>query len=136
MRGRKMADEPRCRGCGEVKLPGEFVQDPRYKSGHQPWCKACRAAYKATRVERDRALFRYAKYGITPELQVELLDAQGGLCVCGVPITLANAHLDHCHASGRVRGFLCPACNHTLGQAEDDPARLRALADYVERSLL
>ena len=33
----------------------------------------------------------------------------------------------------RVRGLLCFACNTAIGQAKDDPALLRRMADYVER---
>src|SRR5258706_2383981 len=41
---------------------------------------------------------------------------------------------DHCHASGRFRGWICDRCNKVLGLVEDDPALLRALAEYLERS--
>jgi len=41
--------------------------------------------------------------------------------------------IDHCHDSGRVRGILCKDCNLVLGWMKDTPARLRALADYLER---
>lgn len=39
---------------------------------------------------------------------------------------------DHCHASGKFRGWLCYGCNLTLGHAKDSPETLRALADYLE----
>ena len=50
-------------------------------------------------------------------------------------------HIDHDHSCcptrrrtcGKcVRGILCRWCNMSLGNAKDDPARLRALANYVE----
>lgn len=40
---------------------------------------------------------------------------------------------DHCHASGRFRGWLCDRCNRTLGQVKDDPELLRKLAQYLEK---
>jgi len=51
-------------------------------------------------------------------------------------------HIDHDHsccpalpACGEcVRGILCHNCNIALGHAKDDPAVLRALADYLERT--
>jgi hypothetical protein len=41
-------------------------------------------------------------------------------------------HIDHDHETGRVRGLLCAPCNVALGMMENDPARLRAAADYIE----
>ncbi len=39
---------------------------------------------------------------------------------------------DHCHQSGQFRGWLCESCNAVIGMANDDPALLRKLADYLE----
>jgi hypothetical protein len=55
--------------------------------------------------------------------------------VCGRP---PNAHrrlaFDHCHQSGKFRGWLCLKCNVALGMSDDRPAVLRALAEYLERN--
>jgi len=58
--------------------------------------------------------------------------------VCG---SRENLHIDHDHSCcpgsrtcGRcVRGLLCQGCNHAAGKLRDDPVRIRALADYLER---
>jgi hypothetical protein len=42
-------------------------------------------------------------------------------------------HYDHCHQTGKFRGWLCRKCNLMLGNAEDDPSRLREGASYLER---
>lgn len=42
-------------------------------------------------------------------------------------------HFDHCHSTGRFRGWICQRCNVILGMARDDPALLRKLADYLDR---
>jgi hypothetical protein len=42
--------------------------------------------------------------------------------------------LDHCHETGKFRGWLCRQCNTALGMAKDSPATLRALATYLEKS--
>lgn len=40
---------------------------------------------------------------------------------------------DHDHQTGAFRGWLCTACNSTLGLAKDDPALLLKLAAYLEQ---
>jgi hypothetical protein len=41
--------------------------------------------------------------------------------------------IDHCHLSGRVRGFLCNSCNAGLGFFYDDPNRLKLAIKYLAR---
>jgi Recombination endonuclease VII len=56
--------------------------------------------------------------------------AQEGRCaICETPAELV---VDHCHESSRVRALLCGTCNIGLGQFKDEPARMRAAADYIE----
>lgn len=50
---------------------------------------------------------------------------------CGDP---GKLQFDHCHWSGRFRGWLCGRCNRALGAINDDPALLRLLADYLEKN--
>lgn len=55
--------------------------------------------------------------------------------VGGTTKAALSLQLDHNHATGKVRGFLCRHCNSALGLAGDDPERLIALASYlIERS--
>lgn len=56
-----------------------------------------------------------------------MLTAQGGLCaMCR---EAPAEHVDHDHASGRVRGLLCFNCNGALGQFRDrTELMLRAVA--------
>jgi hypothetical protein len=41
---------------------------------------------------------------------------------------------DHCHKTGRFRGWLCSGCNFAIGNADEDPTILRKLAEYLERT--
>ena len=52
---------------------------------------------------------------------------------CSLPMT--RPHLDHCHRTGRVRGWICLGDNVSLGQANDDPARcLYRVQDAVRKA--
>lgn len=69
------------------------------------------------------------RLGINLEEYQRLMAQAGGLCaICGKPPSggrtstatgRAKLHLDHCHRSGRVRGFLCRSCNLGLGHFGD-----------------
>ena len=59
-----------------------------------------------------------------------MLEAQGG--TCAICQSAPAEHVDHDHDTGAVRALLCFNCNGGLGQFRDDPAVLRAAADYVE----
>lgn len=60
-----------------------------------------------------------------------LLTAQGGACALCRAITDYRLLVDHCHATGVVRGLLCRRCNAGLGFFLDSPEVLRAAAAYV-----
>jgi len=101
-------------------------------------------AWRAANLERSNALMRkrlLSTFGLTPADYDRLLVEQNGVCaICRQPETarhgktLRSLAVDHCHTTNRVRGLLCQACNLSLGKMQDDPLRLRAAADYVERN--
>lgn len=112
-------------------------------------------AYKAKR-ERDaawaaenpgktkrytRAAWLLNRYGLTIEQYEAMLEGQGGRCAaCGRVETrilkglVSRLSVDHCHATGVVRGLLCHNCNLAVGHMQDDPAVAYALAAYLERA--
>jgi hypothetical protein len=53
-------------------------------------------------------------------------------CECCGEISTRTLHFDHCHDSGRFRGWCCHRCNSGAGLA-DNPKRLRLRARYLER---
>ena len=53
-------------------------------------------------------------------------------CECCGNISERTLHLDHCHNTGRFRGWCCHQCNTGNGIA-DNPKLLRLRALYVER---
>ncbi len=75
------------------------------------------------------------KFGMVVEDYDALFARQDGCCaICGTSDTAPWDHfsVDHNHESGEVRGLLCRACNTCIGQAEDNPERLRKAIAYLE----
>ena len=107
-------------------------------------CKRCGAEFEYQFVQRRRELCElcrrhesdWKKFGLSGPEAAELR-ARGACDICGKSENPGGRfnefHIDHCHDSNRVRGLLCAACNTVLGLMGDDPARLRAAADYLER---
>jgi len=76
---------------------------------------------------------RQRLYGITPEQYAALLASQDGRCaICRTDTPNGKGwHVDHDPATKRIRGVLCGGCNNGLGNFRDNPAALRAAADYL-----
>jgi Recombination endonuclease VII len=104
-----------------------------------------RHAYQNARRQTDGTYRKtaLARHGMTVEDYEAKLTAQGGVCaLCGrepgvrpkrdggAPPAL---HADHDHETGKYRDLLCTTCNTGLGCLQDDPALLRAAAEYIER---
>lgn len=75
---------------------------------------------------------RLRRYGLSAEGYDLLLRAQDGLCaVCGIKPS-DSLHIDHCHATGRIRGLLCQCCNTGIGQFKDNANLLIKAAEYLK----
>lgn len=81
--------------------------------------------------ERRRAIWLKSKYKLTEEQYQEILAHDGTCDSCGE--TPEKPHVDHCHATGRFRGILCPGCNQAAGLLRDSPEKALALSQYLER---
>jgi hypothetical protein len=90
---------------------------------------------------RARHLLR--TFGLTEERFAAMLAEQDGhcaICPADQPGGSGTWHIDHdrrCCPGTRscgqcVRRLLCSNCNRGLGHFRDDPALLRAAADYLE----
>lgn len=105
-----------------------------YRAKHKEREKEKRRARIAADPDKYRAQQRRYYYGVTEQETAALWVAQGAgcaICKADAPGGKGHWHLDHDHETGKVRGFLCQACNQGLGQFRDDPLRLTLAANYL-----
>lgn len=68
---------------------------------------------------------------LAPGEYERMLAEQGGVCaICGQRPKTRRLHVDHDHATGRIRGLLCFRCNRNL-PTYADAAWLERAAQYV-----
>lgn len=99
----------------EQKHAERMQNDPEYFA-------ACKAREKAKNEEQKRKRDLKRAGEVRPDNCT--VCGKGGVEICW----------DHCHQSGKFRGWLCHPCNWILGFAEDSPELLRKLAEYLEKT--
>lgn len=137
-----------CGRCGK-----EFTAMWSGLGSRRPSCETCTAEIARAKMDRmnarrridpaHRARWRDANFrraGMTEQQFEDKAAAQGGVCIlCGDPPkpgtgpATRRLHIDHDHVTGKLRDLLCNNCNRGLGYFKDDPALLRAAAEYIDR---
>jgi hypothetical protein len=125
----------------KLRMKGYHLQ-PQVREYHKQYQKTHRDRLREYFVKYDkvreatdkrRLEHRASKYGITAEEYKALLLSQNNACaICNVK--LVRPYIDHDHATGRVRGFLCNNCNGGIGLLKDNPDILRNAIAYLTRS--
>lgn len=97
-------------------------------------------AWAAANPRRRFAVMLKRRFGIgLAEFDALLLRQVGRCGICDLELDpsshLRMPHVDHCHATGVVRGILCGACNRALGLFGDDAPRLANAAAYIRGHL-
>jgi hypothetical protein len=54
------------------------------------------------------------------------------ICECEFPKDTKHIHVDHCHKTNIIRGFLCASCNKGLGFFKDDVRILERAISYLK----
>lgn len=100
-----------CSQCGPVKLE---------KKGRNVYKCAVHMKYKSR-------MFKFRKkYGV----EVTEVTPSTTCFLCGGTTRIAY---DHCHKTGKFRGWLCMKCNTALGLVNDDVDILKKMIEYLER---
>ena len=84
--------------------------------------------------EKARRYHLQRKFSLSVEDYDKLLALQNGVCaICKLTCSSGNSlSVDHDHKTGKIRALLCRSCNFSLGLMKEDPALMRAAADYLE----
>jgi len=127
-----------CSYCKVEKKYSAFHLRKAAAHGVAYGCKECSIAYKKKIYdpvrERNR-LYRYL-YGITLDDYDRMLTSQNNRCaICNSTATGRKGtkylSVDHCHATGKVRGLLCNHCNTGIGSMKDDIELLDKAIAYL-----
>lgn len=139
-----------CMRCKDAKELTEFKPLLTKSSGRDSYCIPCRKVINREWAQRNRAkavasttawkkanpvAARLTRYPINVADFKALLAAQDDRCaICRrVPDDPFSLCVDHDHASGKVRGLLCTACNSGLGKLGDSEEGLLRALEYLRR---
>lgn len=106
------------------------VNAKAYRAANPERCRQWKRDWRARNVERSRAMSRKSN-GIPEPTRPAPVTCE--LCNRGEPRGL---FVDHDHATGLFRGWLCHKCNTGLGHFRDDRTLLLRAARYLQGPLL
>lgn len=134
-----------CNKCKENRLLHHYSKKTKGKDGLNGICKLCIGIAAKQRYQQDPTikersksssrLYTAKKFGLTPEELGQFYATQNSKCaICGIT---EDEHkkffaIDHDHATGKVRGLLCMACNTGLGNFRDNQDLLNLAMKYLK----
>jgi len=96
-------------------------------------CKSCLK-------ERERFSKVKIKYGLNKQEFIDKFNNINNSCeICKIRLNIHSEkrnitntlNVDHCHITGKTRGFLCSNCNRALGLFKDDVEILKSAKQYL-----
>jgi hypothetical protein len=122
------------------KKEKQRIYSDRWREKNRELSRAASKRWRLKNLERvkisSKNNFLRKLYGLTLQQFNHMLIQQGYLCaICSAALGKGprDTHVDHCHATGKVRSILCNNCNNMLGRARDDSGILRKGAEYLDR---
>ena len=71
------------------------------------------------------------KYGISLDTYQQESERRDHTCdICSKKVK--SLHVDHCHSTMKVRGYLCGSCNRGLGLFQDSISNLDKAREYLK----
>lgn len=137
-----------CRICNQDVEPDNYN-----KSAYK--CRPCAAEYrkkyytanKDRLLEKNRARYENKKAEYLPRMRDASIKRRFGISekeydewratakqceICLGPFE-KGPELDHCHTTGKLRGWLCGKCNRVLGLVNDNQTVLEEAIKYLEK---
>lgn len=127
----------RCSKCTQVKCINAFTRARANKDGRCSWCRDCarvpRKAYNdAHRGYLPRNIASRHEYARLKHSDHFSAFESNVCAICKQPESRKrHLALDHDHATGNIRGFLCSRCNIGLGFFRDDISYLGSAIEYL-----
>ena len=127
----------------------KYQQQPKRVAYKKKWFEANkerhaeqqRARYRAN-PEKYRQYFRNHRikkvYSLSEREYAEMVIRQGGKCgICGKEPSGEwhgdrSLNIDHCHATGKLRGLLCNKCNRAIGILGDTVESIERVMSYLK----
>jgi len=134
-----------CPNCNLLKPFESFYKSNSSKTGVTSFCKTCSSIKgkqwnknnKEKTKQRSRIKDLKRNYGMTSQDYESMLSKQNTVCcICKANEPGKNRSyftVDHCHATGKIRGLLCAKCNCALGLLNDDPKLFETAKKYLEK---
>jgi hypothetical protein len=126
----------RCCRCQKQKTLDQFHSRSRNSDGLRSECIGCTREqehkYRNRNPEQEKFARLRWKYGLSEDDYLAMIADHDGKCaICdGDDEELC---VDHCHATGTIRGLLCQKCNAGLGMFGDKTQFLLSAIKYLEK---
>lgn len=130
-----------CKECAYKKTLAWRLKNKERTAEHRKMYKSRHVHETRLQSQKDSKKYYYKtgqknrllkRYGLSQDQFERLLLDQNGLCkICGQKDADRELAIDHCHATGRIRGLLCQKCNTALGLFKDNIELLRKSIIYL-----
>ncbi len=116
----------------------EYMADKACPHGHYRRyvttnnCIDCNVEAISKRSEKAKWARIKKKYGLTEYDVSQMLAKQESKCLICCTNIQSNYHIDHCHATNKIRGLLCQKCNQAIGLLNENESIFFKAVGYIK----